>query len=308
MNTKRALVLGCGGVAGGAWSIALLHEIEKQLDIDLTQSDIFIGTSVGAVLATLLSAGISVQQLLDCETGDKPSRWNHDKDTGGALPPLPRLRPNSLSLIRKGLQRDIAPLTAWMGLLPQGRADMSAFKALIDRAVPNQWSDHPATWLMAADAATGERVALGRDITDMPMRDAVCASYGMPAWCPPVHWQGRTYLDGGICSPTSADQLLGTDVTEAIVLAPMASRCPDNPLHPFSRIERRVRRYMTAIVDREIAQLRQAGIKVLRIEPQARDLQAFGFDMMNPKRRLTVLNTALDTRVKTTANALAHFC
>ena len=30
-SPRRALVIGCGGVAGGAWSIAALHQLEQQL-------------------------------------------------------------------------------------------------------------------------------------------------------------------------------------------------------------------------------------------------------------------------------------
>lgn len=306
-KTKRGLVLGCGGVAGGAWSIAMLDAVEKRLGINLNDCDVFIGTSVGAVLASLLAAGVSVADLLACETGTKTHGWNHDIDTGGALPPLPRLTLNSLPLFTKGLAGELPALTALMGILPQGAADMSAFKRLIDSVVKQQWVDHPATWLMAADAHTGERVALGRDITDLPMRDAVCASYGVPGWCPPVSWRGRTYLDGGIASPTSADFLIGTGVTEAIVLAPMASTHLDQPLHPFKRIERRVRRYMTSIVDREVAELRRANIKVLRLEPGPADLVAFGYNMMDPGRRRLVLDTALGSRGTILATALGNF-
>ena len=66
-SPRRALVLGCGGVAGGAWSIAALHNLEQQLDWDARDADILIGTSAGAVLATLLGSGISVDQLLACQ-------------------------------------------------------------------------------------------------------------------------------------------------------------------------------------------------------------------------------------------------
>ena len=63
-SPRRALVLGCGGVAGGAWSIAALHHLEQKLDWDARDADILIGTSAGAVLATLLGSGVSVDQLL----------------------------------------------------------------------------------------------------------------------------------------------------------------------------------------------------------------------------------------------------
>jgi NTE family protein len=134
----------------------------------------------------------------------------------------------------------------------------------------------------------------------------VCASYAVPGVCPPVAWQGSTYLDGGIASPASADFLLGTGVDEAIVLAPMASMQMDNPRSPLAKIERRVRRYMTAIVDREVAQLRAAGIRVIRIDPGPEDLAAIGFNMLDPGRRERVFQTACGTAGQAVRAALSH--
>ena len=38
-SPRRALVLGCGGVAGGAWSIAALHHLEQKLDWDARDAE-----------------------------------------------------------------------------------------------------------------------------------------------------------------------------------------------------------------------------------------------------------------------------
>lgn len=297
-SEKRALVLGCGGVAGAAWSIAALSNLEQRLGWDAREADVLVGTSAGAVLAALLAAGVPVSRLVASQRDELADCvWDHDTATGGALPPLPGAGFTSLSLLRRGLRGEVAPLTALVGALPRGRADMSPFMALIDSVVPaGEWAAHPNAWMVVVDQETGERVALGRhDAPVLPMNLAVCASYAVPGWCPPVAWQGRTYLDGGIASPTSADMLLATDVREAIVLAPMASRRPDAPRSPWARIERRVRRYMTSIVDREISALEQAGIRVIRLEPEADDLRAIGFNMMAPSRRRQVFETALVT-------------
>jgi len=292
-QVKTGLVLGCGGVAGAAWSIAVLAQLEAQLGWDARNADVLIGTSAGAVLAALLSAGVPVSQLMACQQGrSEGCRWDHDHDSGPALPPLPGPALTALPLLARGLRGEVSALTAVTGLLPQGRFDMTPFMNLIDSVVPaGAWSAHDNAWTMVVDAESGERVALGRDRA-MPLNLAVCASYAVPGWCPPVSWQGRRYLDGGIASPVSADFLLDADIERAIVLAPMASSAPDRPRSPLARVERRVRRYMTGIVDREVAALRQRGIEVIRLEPVAEDLQAFGFNMMDPARRQRVFETA----------------
>jgi len=164
---------------------------------------------------------------------------------------------------------------------------------------------HPATWIMAVDTTSGKRVPFGKGgAPQANIRDAVCASYGVPVWCPPVSLGSRTYIDGGVASPTSADLLVDSAVDEVIILAPMASRQPDKPRSPLTAIERRVRRYMTGIVDREVNKLEKAGKRVIRLEPNADDLKAFGFNMMDPARRRQVLDTALVTTPVTVQNAL----
>lgn len=90
--------------------------------------------------------------------------------------------------------------------------------------------------------------------------------------------------------------MLGQAIDEVIVLAPMASHDLDRPL-PLTPawIERKVRRYMTQVVDAEVAKLRQAGLKVMVIYPTAVDLQAIGYNLMDYHRRLEVFVTARQT-------------
>jgi NTE family protein len=307
---KRALVLGCGGVAGAAWTIATLAELEQQLGWDARDADILVGTSSGAVVAALLAARVSVKRMVLSQLGELADAcWNHDLDTGGSRAPKPELRPTAPGLFFHALRRRVHPVTGLSGLLPRGRADTAPIKRLIDHVVPaGEWAPHPAAWIMVVDARTGERVALGRaDAPRVPLDLAVCASYAIPAWCPPVTVNGTTYLDGGIASPTSADMLIGADVDEAIVLAPMASRDIDPPRARGSRVAAWLRQHMTRIVNREVRALEQAGIRVARLEPCAEDLAAFGSNLMSPRRRRKVFDTAAHSAKDAVSDALLSF-
>jgi NTE family protein len=285
-----------------------LDQLQKQLEWDARDADLLIGTSGGAVLAALLASGISVDRMMDSQRGIATDcHWNHDTDSGGAFPPVPAWSFPMVSLLKRGLRGELSPLTALCGVLPAGRTDMRGFTRLIDSVVPaGEWAPHPAAWMMAVDAHTGKRVALGRD--DAPqsaLNQAVCASYAVPACCPPVTIAGRTFVDGGVVSPTSADFVLDADIDEAIVLAPFASTHPDRTTSPLQWIERRVRRIMTGIVDREVALLQQAGIRVIRLEPGPQDLRAIGFNMLDPRRRVRVFETALGTAEAAVRRALS---
>lgn len=306
-SPKRALVLGCGAVAGAAWSIPVLARLQQELSWDAREADILVGTSVGAVLAALLGSGVSVDRMFAVQRGDATDcRWNHDTDSGGALPPWPAPRFPALKLAWRGLRGELSPLTALAGLLPAGRTSMTGFERLIGGLTSGDaWVDHPKTWLIAVDAASGQRCAFGRgDAPRARLTQAVCASYAVPGCCPPVTVAGRTFIDGGVVSPTSADMVRDQDLDEVIVLAPFASTHTDRPRSPLCRIERRVRKLMTAIVDREIAELRQAGLRVVRLEPGPEDLQAIGYNMLDPARRLQVFETAQRTAKETVRRAL----
>lgn len=303
---RRALVLGCGGVVGAAWTIPMLDALQRQLKWDAREADILIGTSAGAVIASLLAAGVSVERMLESQSGAaRDCVWNHDTDSGGALPPRPALRFPAMRLALQGLRGKVGLLAGISGLLPEGRCDMRPFMRLIDSVVPpGEWAPHPACWIVTTDAKNGERVAFGReDAPAAPLNLAVCASYGVPGWCPPVRIGDGLFMDGGILSPTSVDLLLGSGVDEAIVLAPMASTRLDQPTSMAKKLERRMRRYMTRIVDREVEQLHGAGIAVTCLQPGPEDLQAFGSNMMDPRRRARVFETALRTAPETLRTA-----
>ena len=296
-HKKVGLVLGCGAVAGAAWSIPILLQLQQQLDWDARDADVLVGTSAGAVLAALLSAGVSVENLAASLRGDNRDcryQWDHDTAWGPWHPPLPGLPLSGISLLGKGLRGEVTPLTAICGALPQGRFDMTPFRQLINAHVPEgEWAPHKNCWIMAVDNEQGHRVAFGRhDAPAASLVDAVCASYAVPGWCPPVSIADQTWLDGGIASPTSADFLLESDVDVAIVLAPMASRDIESNPGLLERAERIARRYMTRIVDREVKQLQQAGKQVIRLEPKAHDLRAIGYNMMDARRRMQVFTTA----------------
>ncbi|MFT3927788.1 MAG: patatin-like phospholipase family protein [Myxococcales bacterium] len=304
---KRALVLGCGGVAGAAWTTATLSELERVLGWDAREADVLIGTSAGALAAALLGAGVSVSQLMKSQRGElEADCWDHARDWGSGRPPVPSLRftaPRFWSGVMRGR---VSLATAFTGLLPEGRAGFASFERLFARVLPEQrWVSHKATWIMVADVDSGERVAFGKPGSPLAsISSAVSASYAVPGWYTPIRIGERTYVDGGVVSPTSADLLLGSDITEAIVLAPMAAREPASGgarRNPFAEA---LRMHMTRIVDREVKALQAAKIRVIRLDPSNEDIAAFGINLMDPRRRLGVLETAIRTAPRAVESAL----
>ena len=110
------------------------------------------------------------------------------------------------------------------------------------------------------------------------------------------------YIDGGARSPTSLGVLARSGLDEVYVLAPMASVNPGRGARPHERVERRLRQLITMALLRETRVLRSAGIRVTLLTPGPEDLPVMGLNLMDPRRRLAVLETSL----RTSAAALAR--
>jgi NTE family protein len=309
-EVKRGLVLGAGGVLGAAWTTGALCAVEEFAGFDVRSCRHLVGTSAGSVLAALLGAGVSADDLRDDQLG-VPVRsgplagysWDHDRATGGALPGRPRPRIGSARLAVRAARHpmSITPMAAAAAVLPTGRSSLWSVRHLVDAtSAVGQWSAHPGVWVVAMDFDTGRRVAFGRaGAPHAELAQAVQASCSIPAWYAPVVIGGRRYIDGGTCSPTSADLLAGLGLDEVFVLAPMTSFDYDQAPSIAGRLERAFRRSMTRRMMREVARVRAGGTKVRVLSPGRADLEAIGANLMDPSRRHTVLATSLRTSAQT---------
>jgi len=109
---------------------------------------------------------------------------------------------------------------------------------------------------------------------------------------------GHRYVDGGVASSTSLGLLArpsAPPLDEVYVLAPLASHAYDRPLDPVAGVERGVRRLLTRWLDAEVRAVRAAGVRVTVLTPGAADLTAMGGNLMNPRRRTSVLEVAMQT-------------
>lgn len=308
---RRGLVLGAGGVLGAAWTTGALSAVQEELDWDPREAEVLIGTSAGSVLASALSCGVSVGELVDHQNG-KPDRrisFDPDTDSGGALPPLPRpFLGSPRGVLHSALHPwKTTPMGALAAVLPQGRGSSAPLGKLIDGLLPEGgWAPHPATWIVAMDYDSGRRVPFGRvGSPHAALREAVMASCAIPGWYQPVTVGKRRYVDGGVCSPTSVDLVATLRLDEVVVLSPMTSLSYDEPTAVAARIERRFRRLVTKRVVGELKKVAAAGTKVTFLGPTAEDLVIIGSNMMDPRRRGDVLASSLRTSAAALRSGIA---
>ena len=55
---KVGLVLGAGGVVGGAWLTGALHALATETGWDPAEADYVVGTSAGSMIGALCASGV----------------------------------------------------------------------------------------------------------------------------------------------------------------------------------------------------------------------------------------------------------
>ena len=318
---RTGLVLGAGGLLGSAWTTGALVALQDMIDRPLGELDLIVGTSAGSVLGSALRCGQSVDELLAHQQGTDPGELAPDLDavvelpdirriereTGNGLPPMPWPWMGSPCLLASAMMngRSLNPIVVASALVPLGRARMSS---LVDMVAAMQtrvgvtedgWIPGNPLWVVAVDYDSGRRVVFGRAAgPPSTVGEAVLASCSIPGWFAPQPIGGRRYVDGGIASTTSLDLLArpgAPELDEVIVLAPMASHVYDRPSDPLAQLERKLRRLLTRWLDAEIEAVRATGMRVTVLTPGPADLAAMGGNLMNPRRRQRVLDTAMAT-------------
>ena len=303
--TRRGLVLGGGGVLGAAWMVGALQALQDEIGLDLRDFDAFVGTSAGSILAALLGAGVSVDDLVNHQRGDQVEsgllagfHFDYAQATGGDRPS--RSRPGLGSrelLIRNARQlHQLPPTTVLSAFLPEGRGNLDAVGALISHVVPDGWVARDGVTVVALDYDTGKRVPFGMPgVLSAALPAAVMASCAIPGWYQPVRIGEHRFIDGGAWSSTNLDLLAGQGLDEVFVLAPQATFDADAPTQWSTRIERQWRSRVTRRVLREAGSVHRHGTEVTILGPGREDLEAMGGNLMDLSRRPAVVETSLRT-------------
>jgi NTE family protein len=307
---RVGLVLGAGGVMGGAWITGGLKALADETGWDPASADYVVGTSAGSMMSGLLASGIppwfmvahSQGESFDGLTGaDGRSQESADRAAGATFKlhkGLPPIGPGSPGLIARTIarphrHRSGALLAGW---LPRGVISTEPLKDTIRRVVPDGWSEHPNLWIIACDYATGRRVPFGReDAPRADLADAVAASCAIPGFYHPVSIGGRRYVDGGLWSTSNLDVLRNEELDLVICLNPTSSLHPPFAWNPAERVAGAMRTLSGRRLGSEAKTLRGTGTEVVLIQPTTEDLAAMGPNLMATGNRNPVIETAIRT-------------
>ncbi|MFI9275697.1 patatin-like phospholipase family protein [Kitasatospora sp. NPDC052896] len=244
----RALALGAGGPVGAAWMAGLACGLRRG-GVDLSEADLIVGTSTGAIIGAVLATGQDPGRLA---TPVRPA------DSDGTPPQVDGRRLGEAFTVLGDAASN--PAEAWRRV---GRialvAETGPEQAHLDRmramVGADQWPDRKLL-ITALDAETGEQEIFDR-ASGAPLPSAVAASTAFPGIYPPITINGRRYMDGSLRSATNAGLAVGARTL--VVIDPQAHLFPRELL---------------------LQELMGVGAHtVVTIEPDPASVRAFGSDL-----------------------------
>lgn len=251
--TKKALVLGGGGLTGIGWEWGILSGL-AEAGVDLSTADLIVGTSAGSVVGAQLATGLDLEERYAAQLVPP------DGELAATLGAKVMLR-YALALIgpRARTRQRIGSLA-----LRANTGDESARLSVIASRLPvKEWPTR-ALHITAVDTATGELRVFDR-ASGVPLVSAVAASCAVPGVWPPVTIEDRRYMDGGARSATNADLAAGYD--RVVVIAPIPRGVGPMP-GAATQVE-----------------TLRASAQVALITPNRASVQAFGRNVLDPARR-----------------------
>src|SRR4051812_34118280 len=325
-QSRTALVLGGGGFTGGVYQIGALRALDLlSVNRSVNQFDVYVGTSAGALIASLAANGVTPEQMMRVVNNQTPTPF---RDINLEM----LLRPNYREFLLRGLQLpfQLADLARVLGrnlrafstvdlaiaiaeALPSGIYTGSG----IERYVRTVLSDPDRTddfrlletelYLAATDLDTCERIVLGAEgWDDVPISLAVAASAALPMVYKPVEVKGRELVDGGIVSTTNLDIAVEAGAEFIVVVNPLVPYVNDFSKEIPTLFGARARRvsdmgfpkiaYQTfkLLAYQRLHEMaarwkeRYPGVDIVLIEPEADDELMFQTTVLNYAPRIDV--------------------
>jgi predicted acylesterase/phospholipase RssA len=341
--SKTALVLAGGGLTGAVYEIGALRAIDDLLtDRTVNDFDIYVGTSAGAIVGSLLANGVTPQIMLRGLAGDLPG-----------VRPIERgdlFHLHLPDLLKLGLKLPLTLVGAWTHYLryitdvtpfdllwaisetlPAGLYDSHALERymreiILDYGGTNDFTQlRQQLYIVATDLDSGERAIFGPDCNQhVPVSLATAASTAVPILYKPVRIADHDYIDGGVRGNASIDLAIEHGATLVIVI---------NPLVPFDNSDHRSvpflgpegsylsEKGLTAVASQvgriqnhsgllyHIKQLRKTHPEVdfVLIEPHPRDYQMSFSNFMRYSTRLTIAQHGFETVTRNLAENYAYY-
>jgi NTE family protein len=237
------LALAGGGPLGAFYQIGALHALSECTEgLDLTNLDVYVGVSSGAIIAASLANGLTTEDMgraffaehVDDEFLLTPGVVMHPA-TGEYLMRLltvPALIGQSLTRwarhpFEQGWREVLSPLAR---AVPVGVFDNRPFERYLRRLFTSGHRTNDFRKLnhtlriVATDLNSGTEVRFGESgFDDVPISEAIRASTALPGLYTPVKVAGRTYVDGALLRTMHASLALDSGCDLVIAINPLVT-------------------------------------------------------------------------------------
>ena len=323
---KTALVLGGGGFTGGVYEMGALRAFDLlAVNRTVNDFDIYVGTSAGAFVASMISNGITPEEMFRVLDKALPSpienaslrtllRPNY-RGFANRLALLP-LRAAAMARRLAGSIGEVSMVDIVMGLaegLPTGVYHNRGIEHYVRNVLadPDRSNDFRQLAnelrIVATDLDTCERIVFGEgEWADVPISRAVAASGALPIVYEPYELRGRQLIDGGIVSTTNVDVAVEAGAKFIVVVNPLVPYVNDFEARIPTVFGSRVRRVsdmgMPAIGNQAFRLLAHArlhmaveswnarfpDVDIILIEPEFDDELMFGTSILDYSARLQI--------------------
>ena len=309
-GNPRGLVLGGGGLVGMGYHAGALKALEEW-GVDLGGSDLIVGTSAGAVMASYIASGWTGGDFYEYAHGRHPQSERDEAEQRDQVRSIfTPMWHSRAERVRRGIGSTFAVVSSrgYLARAARGRVPSGALRRAFPAGLystedtrfrlhadlPDEWP-REGVYICAADLYTGERVAFGAPgAPPAPFPEAVRASTSIPGVFPPVRIGERQYVDGGVVSATSLDLATDAGCRSIICVAPLGYRKEEAARTTDPRLwsSMLVRSLFARALRREVLAARAAGVDVLVIRPWLADLRAHGTNSMRHFDRASLAESA----------------
>lgn len=283
----------------------------EEWGLDLGGSDVIVGTSAGAVMASYIASGWTGDDFYEYAHGRHAKSERDEAEQKDQVrtifTPMSRSRAER---VRRSIGSTFAvvssrgywhkatrgrlPSSALRKAFPAGIYSTEDTRFRLHEDLPEQWP-RDGVYICAADLYTGERVAFGAPgAPPATLPEAVRASTSIPGVFPPVRIGDRQYVDGGVVSATSLDLATEAGCGSIVCVAPLGYRKDEVERTRDPRLwsSMLVRSLFARTLRREVVAARAAGVHVLVIRPWLADLRAHGTNSMRHFDRASLTDSA----------------
>jgi len=336
--SKTALVLAGGGLTGAVYEIGALRAIDELLvNRSVSDFDIIVGTSAGALVGSMLAKGIMPGEMMQILDGSHlrltPIQPDHlfslnSREFWRRSRQLPATVKNAFShyLRHRNDMNLIDVVWSLIEALPSGLYDNHSLQRFVtenmrERGLTDSFAETLSElYVIATDLDTGDRVVFGREPWQhVPLSQAIAASSAVPLLYQPVRIGNHEFVDGGLRGTASLDLAIEAGAKLIVCINPLVPLDnhgkggvpllgPDGHFisdKGFQAVGAQVLRItLQSGLDYHIKQLRRRhpDVDIILIEPRRDDYKMFFYNIMRYSARIIIAQHGFESVTVDLAN------